>query len=452
MKMRMNKPLLTIATMLAFANPTVSALAQQAPSVVFKPGAKAAVPAYKRQAVNHMNAGRFQEAYDVLQANLAANQGDIDTRFMLGQCAARLNKADEALALYEGILADSPDLPRVRLELARVYMSLGKRDKAREAFESVQATNPPPVVGENIQRFLDSIAAQRPWQARLALSYVVDTNVNSGPGSISALPGATDDSFTGQKDTAWGVNGGFSYTYSLNPNTALQFEFSFFSLDYQSQDDSDQLIGSLSAGPSWKRDDMVISFPLIMDHTVVGHDYYSHSYGVAPQVRYNLDKDRSINGAFSISSREHRTTSQDRDGNAFGLNLSYRQQLESGFLQPGLRVTLEQTQQNYFDAWSFGANLGWFTKLPGNMTLYVQPSVSRILKGVPDPFYAGLGCSGCGKTQFDWQYQLTANLNKPLDKSGTNLSVGATLTRNDSNIALTDYQRGMLTVMLTRRF
>ena len=63
--------------------------AQQAPSVVFKPTIVIPQPAYKRQAVNHMNAGRFQEAYDLLKANLEANRTDIDTRFMLAQCAGR---------------------------------------------------------------------------------------------------------------------------------------------------------------------------------------------------------------------------------------------------------------------------------------------------------------------------------------------------------------------------
>lgn len=450
--MRFTKTALVVAMVVGIGG-AFSAGAQQTPSVVFKPGAKPAIPAYKRQAIGHMNAGRFQEAYDILKANLEANQGDIDTRFMLGQCASRINKPDEALALYQGILAENPDLPRVRLEMARAYMALGQNDKAREAFEAVQATNPPPVVGENIQRFLDSIAAQRPWQARLALSYVVDTNVNTGPGSTTALdPTVTWTGVTGRRDTAWGMNGGFSYTHALNQSMALQFEFNAFSLDYQSENDSDQLIASVSAGPTWKVDDFVVSLPAILDHTEVGHDYYNHTYGLAPQVRYNMNRDQSITGTVAVSRRQHRSLSPDRDGYAFGLNLAFRQQLGNGsFLQPGLRLGREVTQVNWFDTNSAAVSLGWFTRLPWDMSLYVQPSIGRIVKTEPDPLYAGL-CSGCDNSQMDWQYQLTANLNKPLDKKGTNLSVGATLTRNDSTVALTDYHKAMLTVMLSSRF
>lgn len=428
--------------------------AQQAPSVVFKPTIVIPQPAYKRQAVNHMNAGRFQEAYDLLKANLEANRTDIDTRFMLAQCAGRLGKNDEALALYQGILAENPDLPRVRLEMARTYMALGQRDQAREAFEVVQATNPPPQVGENIQRFLDSIAAQRPWQARVALSYVVDTNVNSGPSSISALPGATDSGFTGQRDTAWGLSGNFSYTLPVRQDMAWQFETSLFSLDYDAQNDSDQLVLSGSVGPTWKLDDMVVSLPFILDYTEVGHDYYNHTFGLAPQIRYTMNRDLSFNAGISVARREHRDLSKDRDGYAYGLTLSLRQQLEDGaFLQPGVRITQERTRQDYFDVANIGVSLGWFTKLPWHgMTLFVQPSINRIVKGDVDPFYSGLGCSGCAGTQADWQYQLLTNLNLPLDKQGTNLSMGVTLTRNDSSVALTDYKRAQLTLMLSRRF
>lgn len=442
----MNKTILSACVALALLTGFEPAFSQQAPSVVFKPTVVIPQPAYKRQAVNHMNAGRFQAAYDLLKANLEANRTDIDTRFMLAQCAGRLGKNDEALALYQGILAENPDLPRVRLEMARTYMALGQRDKAREAFEAVQATNPPPQVGENIQRFLDSIAAQRPWQARVALSYVVDTNVNSTPGS--------DQGFTGRRDTGWGLTGNYSYTLPVKPDMAWQFELNAFSLDYGSLNDSDQLVLSASAGPTWKIEDWVISVPAILDHTDVGHDYYNHTFGLSPQVRYAINRDLSLNAGVSITRRDYSELHKDRDGYAYGLTLSLRQQLEDGaFLQPGVRITQERTRQDYFDVANIGVSLGWFTKLPWHgMTLFVQPSINRIVKGDVDPFYSGLGCSGCAGTQADWQYQLLTNLNLPLDKQGTNLSMGVTLTRNDSSVALTDYKRAQLTLMLSRRF
>ncbi len=446
----MNKsPLLISALIIGLCSYT-PAIAQQS-SVIIKPRNGAPLPAYKRQAIGHMNAGRFKQAYDILKANLEANQGDIDTRFMLGQCAARLNQTEEALALYQGILADDPNLPRVRLELARAYMALGERDKAREAFEAVQASNPPPVVGENIQRFLDSIAAQRPWQARIALSYVVDSNVNSGPGDATALGPGTFTGVTGQHDHAWGVTGNFSHTHSLKSDMAWLSEISLFSLDYSTQNDSDQLILSGSTGPSWKLSNVVISLPLILEHVEVGHDYYNHSYGIAPQFRYPLNREYSIDGGLTFAKREHRNSSALRDGDAIGFNISLRKQLENGgFLQPTLRMGKENTQAAYFDTNSVGLSLGWFTKLPYDMSLYLQPSINRILRDAPDPIY--IGCSGCGQSQADWQYQLTANLNKPLDKRGTNLSMGITLTRNDSNVAFTDYNRAQFTLMLSRRF
>jgi tetratricopeptide (TPR) repeat protein len=438
----MNKLTLLASAILVCFAPVGAAWAQQS-SVVIKPQAKQPLPAYKRQAIGHMNAGRFKEAYELLKANLESNKGDVDTRFMLGQCAARLGNHGEALALYQEILADNPDLPRVRLELARAYLAVGDHAKAKEAFEAVQASNPPPVVGENIQRFLDSIGAQRPWQARIALSFVADSNVNSGPELFGTA--------SGRSDKAWSLTGNLSHTHSLKSNVAWQSELNFFSLDYNDENDYDQSILSATSGPTWKFDNMVVSVPILLEHVDVGHDYYSHSYGIVPQVRYILNKELSVDAGVTVVSRDHRTTSVDRDGDSYAFNLSLRKQLDnSGFLQPGLRIGKDETRKDYFDTTSIGLSLGWFTRLPWDMTLYAQPSITRVIKGGVDivciPIF-----SGCPATERNWQYQLTANLTKPLDKKGTSLSFGLTLTRNDSNVEYADYKKSMVTLMLSKR-
>lgn len=444
----------TVASMFALAATALPGMAQDSSSVpaTAKP-AKKALPAFKRQAIGHMNAGRFKEAYDILHVNLAANADDADTRFMLAQCAARLNKPAEAASLYEAILARNPDLPRVRLELARAYMDMGERDKARQAFESVQASNPPPAVGENIQRFLSALDAQRPWQARLAVSYVYDSNVNSGPASISVLPGATDDGFTGQKDHAWGLTGNVAYTHRLPHEMAWQSEATLYSLDYASENASDQLIFSASTGPAWKMGDNIVSVPVVFDHVSVGHDFYSRSAGLAPQWRRALNQEYAVNAAVTLARREHRDSARDRDGTSYGASVGLRRQLAQGdFLQASLRLSDERTRQDYFDTTSLGLSLAWYTTLAPDWSLLLQPSLSRVRKGDVDPFYAPLVCSGCGQTQRDWQYQINASLSRKLDKQGSNLALGVSLTRNDSNIALTDYERTMVTLTLTKQF
>ncbi len=428
-----------------------------APAMAAEPAplaTKKAPPAYKRQALAHMNAGRFKEAHELLAANLDANRDDLDIRFMLGQCAMQLKRPAEAVEHYQAMLAKNPDLPRVRLELARAYLALGERDKAREEFRSVQATNPPPTVGENIQRFLDSIAAQRPWQARVAASFLYDSNVNTGPdSSVSALPGFNLSGMTGKSDHAWGLTGNFNYTHAIDPGFAWQAEISAYILDYNRQDQSDQQILSASTGPAWKRDKWVISTPLIIDYVEVGHDYYNHSLGLAPQVRYALDKQTSVNAGLSFAENAYRRNSSDRDGKAYALNVSVRRQLEGGgFIQPGLRLGKEETGQDYFDASSYGVSLGWFTRLPWEVSLYVQPSVTRVEYGGADPLYVILGCSGCADTRRDWRYQLNLNFSKPLDKKGLTAALGVNLTRNDSSNALTDYKRAQITAMISKAF
>jgi tetratricopeptide (TPR) repeat protein len=413
-----------------------------------KPNSSLAV---RKRAVSLMNSGKFAAAFDMLKAAQKDFPDDQDVRFLIGQCALEIKQPEVAISQFEAMLASNPDLPRVRLELARAYTASRDFDRAREQFGLVMASNPPPAVGDNVRKFLDMIEAQRSWHARASLAFVSDSNVNTGPGSNSVLGGGlTGTGVTGRSDNAWNLIGSLNHVHVFDPHFAWQSDVSVNVLDYSEENASDLAMLSLSSGPTWSLDKYTVSAPLVYDHIDVGHNPYNWSIGLAPQLQYALNADTQFNGGFTMAWRKHDpVAAQPRNGQVYGVTAGARIRLgDKGYLQPGVRLGREQTEQDYFDNHSWGMNLGYILPLPMEMTLFAQPSVTRASYGAADPFLAGT-CNGCDNVRRDWLYQFTVNLSKAYGKTGLSTALGYTYTRNDSNVGLYDYDRHMVTAMLT---
>ena len=94
--------------------------------------------------------------------------------------AERAALLDRSIAVFHALLVVQPDLPRVRLELARAFFLKGEDALARNHFRRVLAGNPPAPVVANINRFLAQIRARRGWTARFGLALAPDSNIGAG--------------------------------------------------------------------------------------------------------------------------------------------------------------------------------------------------------------------------------------------------------------------------------
>ncbi len=122
-------------------------------------------------------AGRIQDARKLLeQARPANDQERIERLFLLGLIEGRLGFPKRAARRFEAILAERPELTRVRLELARVYHSLGRGDKARFHFEASLADELPSSVEAAVEGFLNRIDARKRWSLSLSAAVVPESN------------------------------------------------------------------------------------------------------------------------------------------------------------------------------------------------------------------------------------------------------------------------------------
>lgn len=131
--------------------------------------------------------GRAAEAYALARKH-PEQLGRPDFDLYFGVAAIDSGHAGEGVLALERSLIHFPENQRARLELARGYFVLGELHRAREEFEEVLRRNPPPGVQATIDRFMDSIRAQESRFSTTASGYVeigggFDSNVNGGVSS-----------------------------------------------------------------------------------------------------------------------------------------------------------------------------------------------------------------------------------------------------------------------------
>lgn len=119
-----------------------------------------------------VNAGKFHEALAILRPLAKAHPKHASIHFLVALSKMEIARTqrskkvrerllDEAIASFRTILADQPELDRVRLELARALFYKREDSLARRHFERVLAGEPPAPVVANIRRFLATIRARR---------------------------------------------------------------------------------------------------------------------------------------------------------------------------------------------------------------------------------------------------------------------------------------------------
>lgn len=201
--------------------------------------------------------GRPELACPLLRVTLDQAAPDPDALFLLGRCSRDIGLIDDAVRYYEQGLALRPEAPQPRTELAALYVVQGRTAEARQQLDRVAASGQSVEVtsvlrGMLRQLSLDdpaALAAQTPkrWAVDAFVGLVRDTNVNVGPSAstVAAVVGGVPIDLTLSPDArpraSWGAtaNIGGRYLAPLNDRYALLFQGSLSKTEYFSEPDFD---------------------------------------------------------------------------------------------------------------------------------------------------------------------------------------------------------------------
>lgn len=89
-----------------------------------------------------LRAGQHAQALGKADAYLSKNPRDAQMRFLKGVILTEMNKPSEAIAVFNKLTEDYPNLPEPYNNLAVLYAAAGQYEKARAALDAAIRTNP----------------------------------------------------------------------------------------------------------------------------------------------------------------------------------------------------------------------------------------------------------------------------------------------------------------------
>src|SRR5207249_2815400 len=99
-----------------------------------------------------VRAGRYADAYQLLEPHEDRLAGDLKFDYLLARSALETGRPSKASFIYERILAQEPNYVGVRLEMGRAYLALGDYARANPEFEAMlRFENLPPGLREQAQ-------------------------------------------------------------------------------------------------------------------------------------------------------------------------------------------------------------------------------------------------------------------------------------------------------------
>lgn len=405
-------------------------------------------------AVELLEENKPHEAYELLTAGHDKNSTNPQEWFLLGVSAKASGKKDKAIGYFEKVIELAPESHRAKLELATLLYEKGDKVKTKQLLLDVKAARPVSEVSNNIDRFLATIEAtgeQKNWRIRGSVGWMYDSNANAGPDddfiNIFGLPFLLSDDAKNNSDDAVLLNIAFDHVLPISKTLNWQSNIGLGSTDYNSLNYLDQLNLSVSSGPTWMQNNQTIwSVPLIANQTKVGHkqSYYSYSVGIAPQVRYSMNKELSLSLAASyIDKHYHNYSKRNSWSRSLSPSVSWQMSKQTN-LRAGVSVAYENSGIDTFsnDLWSL--NFGAFHSFNDKWSLSASASYADTRYEEKEAVY--------NNKRHDKNTHVGVDIIYNISQIDSELVFSASTTDNDSNLKIYDYDRDQFSLYLRKAF
>ena len=189
-------------------------------------------------------AGKPQQAYQLLQSHADEHAGTFKYDYLLGSVAIDVGRPLDAVFALERALDQKPDYAPARAELARAYFLIGENEAAKAEFKQAKKAEMPADSKKLIDSYLSTIDerilgsySQSSFYLSAGLGY--DSNVNSATGTSQiAVPTGIINVLSPETDSSVGLfEGGGQFSNAISTNTNVYGSFNLRA--YEAFDESD---------------------------------------------------------------------------------------------------------------------------------------------------------------------------------------------------------------------
>lgn len=382
-------------------------------------------------------AKRYDEAEPMLAALSTIPGFKFESRFLSGQLAAHRGDHKTAANLYMAILADDPAQTRVRLELAREMIALGKPQSADKQFRIAQQSQDIPTdVARTIRSVRDVIRSRRAWRLDIDFGIAPDSNINNatsvdtvnvqwGGGQLpmTLSPDAKARSGVGQTAS---ISGGVRLPVAQKVAALIDLDASGTNYAGTSYD---ELQSQMAAGAEYRVSRNVsISAQAVGSQRWYGGRLISRQIGIKAGYQARLSNTQQI--GIQIDSRKTDSLFDGSyDGWQSAIYATYERAVSKSLVASGgMFVRRDALVERAYSSKEAGVIAGFGGELPHGITFGVSGTASRAIYDAPMLLFSD-------DPRKDWRFSARATLgNRSIRLWGFSPQISASYSRTNSTL------------------
>ena len=409
------------------------------------------------QAREFTAAGRPEEAYALLARAEDDHIGEPRFDYALGRAALDAGQPARATLAFSRVLAVEPGHAGALIDSGRAYLALGNFQQARQTFESLLVLDPPPALRAQLERYLEQTRRGLPsapvFSGYLTASLGKSSNVNQSPSQSQVfvpLFGARFDLASqnvAKPDQFWSLGGGLDAglpldeTWSIVGGAELLARQNFHESAFDLGGAGARLGIAAASGLD------LVRVQWLSARNYLGHDPNRNVDGLTAEGFKMLGPDDQLIAVAQAGRIRYRPADLrifDSNFATFGLGVSHRTGA-STILSAGASAGKENDTGGNPDGDQLQLGLRAAADVPlwagwrgGISVAFLQVNYDR-----QNPTFLVQRRDRRGDLEVSLQYALAEALT---------VRLGATATRQRSTIAIDEFDRRELWVMLRREF
>lgn len=384
------------------------------------------------------------------QSGPAAFSDPVEFHFLRGLALIEAGRADEAVEIFEDLVARMPRYTRIRLELARAYFEAGRDESAERQFQQVLGGRLPPEVRQTIYGFLNEIRKRRTWSGNFRMGIAPDTNISGGSTrdtvTIFGQEFILSDDAKKSSGVGLEVTGDVQRLFlSTTRRTRPALGVNFAIRDYPNQEFDDISLGGF-AGIQHRLDDGSVTIGPRYTRRWYGGQPYTDTYGLQVRGEHRLGERLFGSGSIFVGERA-RLNASNRDRRSL-VNASaslYRPVGPSSAVGIAAFGGREMAEADWNSLWQLGGQLSLSHEFPYGFRVLVQPGVIFEWRDDDHPLF------GAPEDRVTYRADFSVT-NRLIAYRGFSPYLGLQLSHQDSDVALHEHDRARLLVGIEQSF
>jgi tetratricopeptide (TPR) repeat protein len=249
--------------------------------------------------------GRYAQAYELLQPQLASGHDDAAFQLLMGEAALRTSRAQEAQAAFERALALQPGSVDAHLGLGRAYLALGDYARAKIEFETVlRFDDLPPDLESQAEIYAEAARGYAEGRRLLSSGYAMLGYGNYRIGSAGGGP---------RNDAFYAARLGGRLNYELDNAYALvgSLDYRFRDYDEASRRNDSDLRWNGAVSRNVGEANWIAGVRGRVSYR--GDGIYRNDFGVYGDYRLRLDEDNQVAAGLEVRQRRYPSNSRLRE-------------------------------------------------------------------------------------------------------------------------------------------